>query len=63
MNVTLSQSDYFKGLSNDPIISSLAAYEGFDSNGGKCVEVSLHCTIHGKDKVNSNHFLSQHFGL
>lgn len=48
---TLLQSEYFLSLALKPIISSLSAYEGLDSIGGKSLEVDLYCTVNGKDKV------------
>ncbi len=48
---THTQSDYFRGLSKDPVISSLSVYEELDSSGEKALNLELYCTVRGKDKV------------
>lgn len=45
------QSEYFHGLSKEPVISTLSACEALDSSGGKALEVELYCTINGVEKV------------
>ena len=46
-----SQSEYFHELSLEPVISSLVAHEGVDSNGGHSIHVDLHCTVNGVERV------------
>ena len=49
------QSEYFHGLSKEPVISSLSAHETLDSSGGQAITVDLYCTINGIQKVVENH--------
>ena len=52
-----SQSEYFHELSLEPVISSLVAREGVDSNGGRSIHVDLHCTVNGVERVRNNSVL------
>lgn len=45
------QAEHFRSLSKNPVISSLSASEGLDSNSKKSVEVELYCTVCGVEKV------------
>ena len=40
-------------LSEEPVISSLLAFEGLDSNGKKSVEVDLYCNVCNVNKVHA----------
>ena len=51
-----SQSEYFHELSLEPVISSLIAHEGVDSNGGRSIHVDLRCTVNGVERVRNNSF-------
>ena len=46
-----TQSDYFSDLAVAPIICGARCVEGMDERGGRAVNVSIHCTVHGLDKV------------
>lgn len=49
------QSEYFHGLSKEPVISSLSAHKTLDSGGGQAITVDLYCTVNGVQKVPENH--------
>ena len=45
------QSEYFSDLAVAPIISGARCMEGMDERGGRALDVSIHCTVHGVDRV------------
>lgn len=45
------QSEYFSRLSVPPVICAARCAEGLDDRGDPTLDVSIHCTVHGVDKV------------
>lgn len=47
----LLQSNYFSNLAVAPVISSGKCTQSVDERGRPALDVSIHCTVHGMDKV------------
>ena len=45
------QSEYFSDLAVAPVICTAKCEESLDERGGRALDVSIHCTVHGVDKV------------
>ena len=52
--VLLLQSDYLGDLAVAPVISRGECTESVDERGSPALNVSIHCTIHGIDKVSTS---------
>lgn len=59
MSNVLLQSEYFSDLSVAPVICAARCAEGLDERGGRALDVSIHCTVHGVDKVSRNTLTSK----
>ena len=54
-NACFVQSNYFGGLAVAPVISSARCTESVDERGGRAVDVAIHCTVKGVDRVSELH--------
>lgn len=45
------QSEHFSRLSAPPVICGAKCAEGLDDRGERALDVSIHCTVHGVNKV------------
>lgn len=49
------QSEHFSRLSAPPVICAARCAEGLDDRGERALDVSIHCTVHGVNKVRTMH--------